>query len=262
LLTQRNALTRYVRDGEQMNASKVELAAQNNSIWCDSICRAHGVPGEFFPEAWLNRAPVPPYYSNLVVLSAVQGAALKHIRALMKLPLPANWSVKDSFCSLGLAPLGFEVLFEASWIWRGLTSSYPGSPSTNIRWSRISASLELANWEAAWSDDSRNREAVGRQTKFPASLLPDPDLAFFAGAEESEIVAGGIANRTGAVVGLSNFFVKRGDAGMLWKGLIRSTLDVFPGLPLVGYERGRDLEVALACGFQSIGSLRVWIQRV
>ena len=37
-----------------------------------------------------------------------------------------------------------------------------------------------------------------------------------------------------------------------WRG-------AFPGLPLVGHERGDDLTAMLALGFQRSGSLRVWI---
>jgi hypothetical protein len=33
----------------------------------------------------------------------------------------------------------------------------------------------------------------------------------------------------------------------------------FPGLPMVGYERGQDLVTMLGLGFRSLGSLRVWL---
>jgi hypothetical protein len=32
----------------------------------------------------------------------------------------------------------------------------------------------------------------------------------------------------------------------------------FPGLPLVGYEHGDDLALALAGGFTALGPLRIW----
>jgi hypothetical protein len=34
---------------------------------------------------------------------------------------------------------------------------------------------------------------------------------------------------------------------------------LFPGRPLVGYERSDDLTAALAGGFQTTGELRVWV---
>jgi len=33
---------------------------------------------------------------------------------------------------------------------------------------------------------------------------------------------------------------------------------VFPGLPLVGYERGSELDAMVALGFERLGPLRVW----
>ena len=30
-------------------------AARNNAEWCDAVCRAHGNPGEFHDDIWLNR---------------------------------------------------------------------------------------------------------------------------------------------------------------------------------------------------------------
>ena len=30
-----------------MTHDPAEMAARNNAAWCDAVCRAHGVPGEF-----------------------------------------------------------------------------------------------------------------------------------------------------------------------------------------------------------------------
>jgi hypothetical protein len=240
--------------------NNVELAARNNALWCDTVCRAHGAPGEFLPTVWLNRSALPPYHPNLVVLSdSSQSATIAHIRDLMELPLPARWSVKDSFFNLSLAAEGFEVLFQASWIWGEPTLRDSRSVSAGIRWSHVSSSTELARWEAAWSGDGRNPDATGRPAQFPPALLANPQVAFFAGYQDQEIVAGGIANRTEGVVGLSNVFVSFGDASAVWAGLVNSTQEAFPDLPFVGYERDAALEAALACGFEPIGKLRVWM---
>jgi hypothetical protein len=245
-----------------MNLPRVELAARNNAIWCDTVCRAHGVPGEFFPTVWLNRSAPPPYYSNLVVVSnsGARSTTLEHIRDLMELPLPAKWSVKDSFFNLDLATLGFEVLFQASWIWREPGACNLSNSSTSIRWSRVTSSTELVHWEAAWSGGSRNANANSKPSQFPSSLLADPQVVFFAGCRGHKIVAGGIANRTGDVVGLSNVFVNSREAIAAWTGLVSSAQECFPNLPLVGYERDIALEAALANSFTSVGSLRVWMR--
>ena len=163
-----------------MKASHVELAARNNAIWCDTVCRAHGVPGEFLPTVWLNRSTPPPYHSNLIVISdsGVRGQSLEHIRELIDLPLPGKWSAKDSFFNLELATLGFDVLFEASWIWCDQALRDSGHSSSGIYWSRIASPAELARWESAWEGNSRNPDAIGKPAQFPSSLLEDRQVAF------------------------------------------------------------------------------------
>jgi hypothetical protein len=103
-----------------MTHSREEQAAKNNAIWCDTICRAHGSPGEFHNELWLNRYAVPRFYPNVVTLSAEDGTAtqLTSIQTLAANGLSGGWGVKDSFCSLDLITLGFKPLFEARWLWR------------------------------------------------------------------------------------------------------------------------------------------------
>ena len=38
--------------------------------------------------------------------------------------------------------------------------------------------------------------------------------------------------------------------------------EIFPGFPLVGYERGYELTAAHQAGFETVGPLRVWSLRV
>src|SRR5512137_115235 len=103
-----------------MPFSRIEQAARNSAIWCDTVCRTHGTPGEFYDAVWVNRHPVPRFYSNAVTLSDQRSAAMQldHIQALLATSLPGSWSVKDSFCALDLAELGFQLLFGATWLWR------------------------------------------------------------------------------------------------------------------------------------------------
>jgi hypothetical protein len=68
---------------------------------------------------------------------------------------------------------------------------------------------------------------------------------------------GGILNRGSEVVGLSNLFGCM-DMEMAWRNLVAMAVEVFPGLPLVGYERGHELAAAHQVGFETVGLLRVW----
>jgi hypothetical protein len=243
-----------------MSHRQVERAAYNNAVWCDTVCRAHGVPGAFVGPVWLNHKVPPPYHSNLVVISDAgsRKAITDRIHRLMQRPLAPGWSVKDSFCNLDLAHNGFAVLFEASWLWREPALRRARQETSGLRWSRVATAAELARWLAAWAGDSGNAAVIGRPAQFPASLLADPQVAFLSGATGQEIVAGAIANQTAGAAGLSNVFVNGIDETAAWAALVNMASDAFPGLPLVGYERGATLDVARECGLQPIGPLRVW----
>jgi hypothetical protein len=244
-----------------MADSQVGLAVLNNALWYEALFRAHRVPGEMLGRVWLSRSIPPPLHSNLVVVSelATEDQVLGHIRDLMKRPLAPHWTVKDSFSNLDLAPLGFCVMFEASWI--GLASGKPAARGAlpGTRWTRVSSPAEAAGWEAAWRSHSNNAHTGLPQ--FPAALFVNPEFAFFIGSEGRSVIAGGVAHRAGDVVGLSNVFVHAGEPADAWAGLLRCSNDAFPGLPMVGYERGDDLESAITVGFEPIGPLRVWQRR-
>lgn len=243
-----------------MKASRVEQAARNNAGWCDTFCRLHGAPGEFLDEAWVTRHRAPAYYPNLVTLRQAhdQAAVLENVRALIGPTLPGRWAVKDSFKNLNLSELGFDKLFEASWIWHEASPQTTGAPTSDIRWAPVVSLEELQRWEAAWSkangidDPSR---------KFFPSLLADPSVAILAGYRGQQLIAGGIANSSDAVVGLSNVFAPPSLEALVWAGLLTSTQTVFPGKHVVGYEHGAGLEAARTCGFEEIGGLNVWLRR-
>ncbi len=78
-----------------------------------------------------------------------------------------------------------------------------------------------------------------------------------AAYRDQQVVAGAIANRSGDVVGVSNVFAHT-DAERSWAGCLTTIIDAFPGLPLVGYERGDELVIAQGLGFEAVGPLRVW----
>ena len=63
-------------------------------------------------------------------------------------------------------------------------------------------------------------------------------------------------NQGADVVGLSNLFGFPID--VVWRSLVATAGEIFPGLPLAGYERGDDLAAAHRAGFETVGPLRVW----
>jgi hypothetical protein len=242
---------------------QVQVAAENNARWCDTVCRAHGLSCEFTAGAWVTRGTPPPYYSNLVTIRdgevAVQQQKL--IQKMLKSDPGPSFSFKDSFCCIDpVAASGgrpFDLLFEATWIWSDAARA--GPRRTAIRWGNVKDETELLKWEHAWRGDVANQSASASARQFPVSLLAKRDIAFLAGrSADDEIVAVAVANRTGSAIGLSNVF-GRASAAEIWPGVTAAAREAFPpGLPLVGYERGDDLRHATSCGFCPIGRLRVY----
>jgi hypothetical protein len=240
--------------------ARVIQAAHNNAVWCDTVCRTHGTPGEFHPSMWINRSATPPFYPNAVTLAAGHDhdAQLGHIRDLIAARIPGAWAVKDSFSALDLASLGFKILFEAMWIYRSPTAVRPTEWNTDVRWERVSSAAELHAWELAWRGDPAEPARPAQAELFRPGLLADPDVLIVAAYHQHRIVAGAIANRTGAVVGLSNVFAPEQGTATFWAGCVGMILDRFPGQALVGYETGEGLAHAEACGFAALQPLRVW----
>jgi hypothetical protein len=240
--------------------ARVLQAAQNNAVWCDTVCRIHGIPGEFHPRMWINRSTTPLFYPNAVTLTdgQDQDAQYAHIRDLMAARIPGAWAVKDSFAALDLAPLGFTLLFEAMWIHRPATAVRPPERNTDVRWECIRSPAELHAWERAWPGAPDEPATPAPADLFRPALLADPEVLIVAAYREQQIVAGAIANRTGTVVGLSNVFVPDQGAATFWDGCVGMILDRFPDQALVGYESGQGLAQAKACGFAALQPLRVW----
>lgn len=241
--------------------SRLEQVARNNAIWCDTVCRTHGAPGEFRDSLWMNRHPVPPFYSNVVTVAEHGRTAtyLECIEELLALDLPDPWSVKDSFHTLDLRALGFQAMFGATWLWRRPSPIVLRGTGAATRWHLVRSALELEQWETAWSGDAANRSSAKRSRLFLPELLDDPEIAFIAGCEGDMIVAGAIVNRTADVVGLSNVFVPSRSSAAFWAGCVATAQQRFPRLPLVGYGRGSSVARAEAVGFKPVHDLRVWI---
>ncbi len=242
-----------------MSNQRATLAAYNNAAWCDLVCRAHGQPGEFTPELWINRQVTPPYYPNAVTLSGADGQAaqMAQLAELARAGVLEEWAVKDSFCTLELTGLGFRLLFEAEWIYRSAALPKPDFAIADVQWRPINQPSDLIAWEAAWAGESANQRA-DQQCIFAPSLLQNRDVAIIAAYQGQRIVAGAIANRTHDVVGLSNVFAPEQNAQQFWAGCVNAVMDAFPGLPLVGYERDEELAMAQSLGFETVGSLRIW----
>ena len=239
--------------------TRIKQAICNNAEWCHSVCRAHGKPGEFSDEIWINRAPLPRFYPNAQTLSERSSRHINFIRELISLRLPSGWAVKDSFASLDLTACGFSALFEAQWICltQERLRAVRSASSPQVRWEIVRADHVLAEWEQAWCEAHHD---TNRARVYVPALLEDREVAILAARRGEHIVAGAIGNRSEGVIGWSNMFVKEvRDLRECVDGSLRMLSEVFPGLPVVGYEGSDALRGAVLSGFEAIGPLRVWI---
>ena len=234
---------------------RLQSAAMNNAVWCDTVCRAHGLAGEFRDGLWVNKGAVPRFYPNAITLDGPSHAGdhRQCLEALIRDGMPPIWSVKDSFRTLDLEPFGLRILFDAHWLYAETVPTCEPS-SDDVIWDVVNTPQELAEWHAAWGRDDAWTGI------FLPALLTDQNIAIIAARRDGRIVAGGIANLAAGVVGISNIFVSGEDRKLLKCGVIAEASRHFPGYPLVGYERGDELGEMVSLGFETVGALRVWLR--
>jgi len=247
-----------------MHLPLVEAAALNNALWCDAVCRAQGLPTHMDAALWRCAQPTPRYYPNAVTLDPLaHSAQVAQIGALVHDGMMRAMAVKDSFATLDLSVLGFQVMFDATWIARAPrapTVEHGAQASQGAwRWAAVRTPVELAAWESAWC---QGEDAPDTATFAPA-LLQDPNIFILAAQRGGALVGGGILYRTatlyGAVVGISNTFAcSDDDARACWLALADAAARFAPDCPLVGYEAGNELAWAMDACFTALGPLRVW----
>ncbi|MEV6396745.1 hypothetical protein AB0M39_18485 [Streptomyces sp. NPDC051907] len=237
----------------------VRTAARNNAEWCDAMCRSHGLPGAFGDRAWTSARRTPMLYPDAVTLAA--DASQRDVVDGIDTSAP-GCSVKDSFASLDLADDGFEVLFEAEWLYRPATLAAPMAPR-GVEWTRVLHAQELTAWATAWDGGQ------GLTGLFRPELLADPATSVLAGYDgDGRVVAGAVASKGRDAVGVSNLFSAADGAGDgsdgegldgAWAGCLAAVAHRWPGVPVVGYEQGEDLDAAVRQGCVPVGPLRVWL---
>lgn len=222
-----------------MTDRRAVLAAGNNADLYEAVFRAQGLRFARLPDGFAALDPPSPFYGHGVVTRPGGAAGLL---ARLERTFGARTAIKDSFCEIDEARR--RVLFEAQWIWRAAEG-----PESD--WRRIDTPALLAAWEGAWGATSPTEQRM-----FPDTCLTDPGLAFFGRIEAGRVTAGCFVNRSAEVVGLSNVF---GDGPETFAEAAASAESFGAGRPIVGYERGADLEAAQKAGFETIGALRVLV---
>jgi hypothetical protein len=231
-------------------------AAMNNALWCDAVCRAHGVPTSFAADAWVAQEAAPRLYPNLVTLSVggVEKQLLRVAQLTGSLPM-SGWGVKDSFNVLDLAPHGFRPMFHARWAAIRANKRIAFEDSKGLRVSRVDSGDGLRQWESAWSVGQSQQDRP--MPVFLPAVLQEPDIAFLSLMDGTELAAGLVANRGGGVVGVSNVFLTDGRPPETVCRCLAEIRVMWPGLSLVSYATGNGTGLG-RLGFRAFSDLTVW----
>ena len=242
--------------------SRAAITALNNAAWSDAACRGHGGVTTLGDAVWVNAAPSPRFYANVITLREGAHAEVEAAVGRLDGRLDAGWGIKDSFAQLDLRDRGFAILFDAAWLWRDAAArGAVRRRDDGLSWTAASADGDLADWERAWEPhlgDAATARADRRQ--FPPALLACDRIVFVAGRRDGRVVAGGVLNADAGVVGVSNVFAPPADLAACWARLVHEATTRFPGLPQCTYDRAPDTAQPLAQGFEFAGPLRVWLR--
>lgn len=211
--------------------------------WYEDIFALHGIGSGIVDGIWSSTGTPPALHSDVVIVEPTATAAAL-TAALAGRP---TWGYKDSFAILPPSGPPGELLFEATWIHREAPAEL-GHRRPAMPWRALRTAHELARWNAGWDT---------ADVLLP-SLLERGHFAILARFDGGDIAAGAIARLGSGTVDLSNVH-GADDRAVDWQELVVAVGAVFPGRDLVGYERGDDLEAAIAAGFAPVGPLRVWI---
>jgi hypothetical protein len=94
---------------------RLRLAVEDNVAWCDQVAGAHGVVTSLEDDRWWAASRTPPFYPDAIT----RRPGTRAEAVLAGVDRSPGCSVKDSFADLDLRPVGFDILFEAQWLFLG-----------------------------------------------------------------------------------------------------------------------------------------------
>lgn len=128
--------------------------------------------------------------------------------------------------------------------------------SGNLHYEIVGKEETLSAWRLAWDLDERTGKEI-----FSPKLLNNSKVYIVAGYKEKQIVSGCFVNKTGNVLGISNFFAPSKDI-YYWSDIISFIRESVECLDIVGYERNKLVDKLHLLGFESIGNLTVWEKEI
>ena len=199
--------------------------------WYADVFALHDIATATDHGLWRALAAPPPLHSAAKTLAP----AVRTAEVVAAVAPYDVCSVADSFGDLDLAPHGFEVLIEATWL--------------------LHDALEATPMPAGWGP-VRDREALatwvglhGTPGVLPDPVLGHPRFTVLAGRDG----AGAVVHDARAAVTVAHVF---GDVPVTERLHLAAALH--PGLPVSDYAAGTAVDESLAAGFVALGPQLVW----
>lgn len=221
---------------------RLRAAVDASVRWYDDVFALHGVSAGVADGLWVALGPPPAWHSAVKTLEpdVDVGAVLRAMET------HEHGSVADSFGTLDLAPQGFDLLIDATWVHRQPAPAPGGLPPG---WSLVTDPGLLEVW-----NEHNETTAV-----LLPPLLDHPHFTFLARHEADLLTAGAVLHVAGPAVVISNGWSI--PARVLDLGEVVACVDALhPGLPAIDYAWDEDLAALRDLGFTPVGPQRVWIR--
>ncbi len=219
---------------------RLAAAVAASRRWYEMTFALHGKTFRRENDIWVAVEQPPAFHSSAMTLRPHLDADVVAAVAAR----PSDHSVADTFADVALDQHGYTLFFEATWV----HATKPGRPTIRPPgWTVVDSVAALDTWSLA-------HDYVG---VLPEGVLALDQVDVLARYDDGLMTAGAVVHAGGVAVGLSNVWAVN-DGGLDWAEVLAAVWSLHPDDDLVGYERGHDLNNALAAGFIGVGTHRVW----
>ena len=223
---------------------RLSAAVHNNAAWCDAVCRALGGDTTRVDGLWVRPQPFATLLSQ-----CGDAGTLRHGGPAIAPAIDARLGPSPSVGGQGQLPAARPRAARVRSPLRGGmdrpsggSSTLPAPAISGPAWATVRSDADLLAWERALHGGSTLRPPRASPACSIQHCSTTLTSASLPGHSDGHIVAGMVANRsddgTGPVVGISNVVPTPGDPLTDGPAVIAAVRDAFPGLPMVGYERG------------------------
>ena len=210
---------------------RLETCVGASLAWYADVFTLHAIPTVTEQGLWRALSAPPPLHSAAKTLAR----GVHEADVLAAVAPYDECSVADSYGDLDLAPAGFAVLIDASWLWHAPLDPAPMPDG----WERVADETALESWV----------EQHGTPGVFPPAVLAHPAFTVLAQGDGG----GAVVHAGETAVTVAHVF---GDVPVPeWLGLAAA---LHPGRPVADYATGTALEEALDAGFAAVGPQLVW----